>query len=247
MAYGIHFSIGGKESIVHLVVLPGLGLDVILGMNWMKENGATIDTTNRILQLTAPNGSGTFQVSLPVDPNRRSAIYAVKTTDLAKILVVCEFPDVFPEELPGLPPDRDVEFAIELVPGTAPISRRPYRMPPNELAELKNQLQELLQKGLIRPSSSSWGCLALFVTKKDKSLRMCVDYRPLNAVTIKNKYPLPRIDILFDQLAKAKVFSKIDLRSGYHQIKLRPEDIPKTTFLSQNLLIMMAHKYPSLP
>jgi hypothetical protein len=130
---------------------------------------------------------------------------------------------VFPEELPGLPPDRDVEFAIELIPGTAPISRRPYRMPPNELAELKKQLQELLKKGLICPSSLEWGCPTLFVKeKKDNSLRMCVDYRPLNAVTIKNKYPLPRIDILFDQLSKAKVFSKIDLRSGYHQIKIRP-------------------------
>jgi len=103
-------------------------------------------------------------------------------------------------------------------------------MPPNELVELKKQLQELLEKGLIRPSYSPWGCPALFVKKKDKSLCMCVDYHPLNAVTIKNKYPLPRIDILFDQLAKAKVFSKIDLRSGYHQIKIRPEDVPKTAF-----------------
>ena len=128
--------------------------------------------------------------------------------------MVCEFPNVFSDELLGLPPDRDVEFKIKLVPGTAPISRRPYRMPPNELVELKIQLKELLDKGLIQPSLSPWGCLALFV-KKDKSLRMCVDYRPLNAVTIKNKYPLSRIDILFDQLAKAKVFSKIDLRSGY--------------------------------
>jgi hypothetical protein len=136
----------------------------------------------------------------------------------------------FFNELPGLPPDRDVEFKIELLPGTAPISRRPYRMPPNELAELKVQLNELLKKGLIRPSSSSWGCPAIFVKKKDQSLRMCVDYRPLNAVTVKNKYPLPRIDILFDQLPKANVFSKIDLRSGYHQIKIRPEDIPKTAF-----------------
>jgi len=103
-------------------------------------------------------------------------------------------------------------------------------MPPNELAELKIQLQELLDKGLIRPSSSPWRCPALFVKKKDKSLWMCVDYRSLNPVTIKNKYPLPCIDILFDQLAKAKVFSKVDLRSGYHQIKIRPEDVPKTAF-----------------
>jgi len=102
-------------------------------------------------------------------------------------------------------------------------------MPPNELAELKTQLKELLDKGFIRPSSSKWGCPTLFV-KKDQSLRMCVDYRPLNAVTIKNKYPLPHIDILFDQLSKARVLSKIDLRSGYNQIKIRPQDIPKAAF-----------------
>ena len=149
---------------------------------------------------------------------------------LANIHVVCEFSDVFPDELPRLPPGRDIDFKIELIPGTVPMSRRPYRMPPNELAELKIQLQELWEKGLIRPSSSPWGCPTIFVKKKDKPLWMCVDYWPLNAVTIKNKYSLPRIDILFDQLAKAKVFSKIDLRSGYHQIKIRPEDIPKMAF-----------------
>jgi hypothetical protein len=129
-----------------------------------------------------------------------------------------------------MPPDRDVEFVIELQLGTAPISKRPYRMPPKELAEHKTQLQELLDNGYIHPSSSPWGCPALIVKKKDGSLRMCVDYRPLYAVTIKNKYPLPRIDVLFDQLAGAKVFSKIDLRSGYHQIKIRPCDIFKTAF-----------------
>jgi hypothetical protein len=154
----------------------------------------------------------------------------VQAKALAKIPVVNEFSDVFPDDLPGLPPDQDVEFKIELLPGTTPISRRPYRMPLNELAELKVQLNELLKKGFIRPSSSPWGCTAIFVKKEDQSLRMCVDYRPLNAVTVKNKYPLPRIDILFDQLSKAKVFSKIDLRSGYHQIKIRPEDVPKTAF-----------------
>jgi hypothetical protein len=149
---------------------------------------------------------------------------------MADIPVVCDFLDVFPDDLLGLPPNREAEFKIELLPSTAPISRRPYRMPPNELAELKTQLNELLKKGLIRPSSSLWGCLAIFVKKKDQSLCMCVDYRPLNAVIIKNKYPLPRIDILFDQLSKAKVFSKIDLRSGYHQIKIQPKDVPKTAF-----------------
>ena len=149
---------------------------------------------------------------------------------LADIPIVCELPDVFPDELWGLPPDKEIEFKIELLPSTTPISRKPYRMPPNELAELKIQLHELLEKGLIRPSSSPWGCPTIFVKKKDKPLWMRVDYRPLNSMTIKNKYPLPRIDILFEQLAKAKVFSKIDLRLGYHQIKIRPEDIPKMTF-----------------
>jgi hypothetical protein len=129
-----------------------------------------------------------------------------------------------------MPLDRVVEFVIELQPSTAPISRRPYKMTPKELAELKVQLNELLDKGYIRPSSSPWGCLALFVKKKDQSLRLCVDYRPLNAVTVKNKHPLPHIDILFDQLAGAKVFSKVNLCSDYHQIKIRPEDVPKTAF-----------------
>jgi len=103
-------------------------------------------------------------------------------------------------------------------------------MAPKELSELKTQLQVLLEKGFIQPSSSPWGCPALFVKKKDQTLRLCVDYRPLNEVTIKNKYPLPRNDVLFDQLAGAKAFSKIDLRFGYHQIKIKPEDVPKTTF-----------------
>jgi hypothetical protein len=153
-----------------------------------------------------------------------------KFSRLEEIPVVSAYPDVFPDELPGMPPDQDVEFVIELQPGTAPISKRPYRMPPKELAELKNQLQELLDKGYICPGSLPWGCPALFVKNKYGSLRLCVDYRPLNAVTIKNKYPVPRIYVLFDQLTGAKVFSKIDLRSGYHQIKIRPCDIPKTVF-----------------
>ncbi|WVZ63616.1 hypothetical protein U9M48_013232 [Paspalum notatum var. saurae] len=139
-----------------------------------------------------------------------AAVLTVNATEaqlIEKILVVSDFPDVFLEELPGLPPDRDVEFAIELVPSTAPVSQRPYRMAPDELKELK------LDKGFIRPSSSPWGCPALDQGGK----RLCVNYRPLNAVAIKNKYPLPHINILFDQLAGAKVFSKIDLRYGLYE------------------------------
>jgi hypothetical protein len=152
---------------------------------------------------------------------------------LEDIHVVQEFLDVFPDDLPGMLPERAIEFKIELQPDTALIAKAPYKMSPVELKELKIQLQRLLDKGYIRPSISPWGCSTLFVEKKDKEMRLCVDYWLLNAVTIKNKYPLPRIDILFDQLAGAQVFSKIDLRSGYHQIKIRPEDIPKTTFTTR--------------
>jgi hypothetical protein len=144
--------------------------------------------------------------------------------------VANEFPDVFSEDLPSMPPDQDVEFTIELQSDIAPISRWSYKMTPKELAELKVQLNELLDNGFIHPSSSPWGCLALFVNKKDQSLRLCVDYRHLNAITVQNKYPLPRIDILFDQLTGAKVFSKVNLHLGYHQIKIRSKDIPETAF-----------------
>eukprot|EP00253_Pinus_taeda_P015609 PITA_15609 len=141
-----------------------------------------------------------------------------KTTILNNIPVIQEFIDVFPEEIPGLPPNKNIDFTIELVPGAAPVSQAPYRMRVPELTELKMQLQELLDKDYIRPSVSPWGALVLFVKKKDGALWMCIDYRQLNKLTIKNKYPLPRIDELFDQVKGATVFSKIDLRSGYHQI-----------------------------
>jgi hypothetical protein len=152
---------------------------------------------------------------------------------LEHIRIVCEYPDVFPEELPGMPPDRHIEFSIELLPGTAPISIKAYRMDVKDLIELKKQIEELLEKGFIRPSLSPWGAPVLFVKKKDGLRRMCVDYRSLNEVTIKNKYPLPRIEDLFDQMRGAKVFSKIDLRLGYHQLNIRTEDIPKTTFTTR--------------
>src|ERR1044072_7593428 len=147
--------------------------------------------------------------------------------------MVRDFPDVFPEELPGMPPDRAVEFIVDLIPGTAPISKRPYKMAPHELAEIKAQLEVSLAKGFIRPSSSPWGCPVLFVTKKDGTERMCVDYRLLNLAMIKNKYPLARINDLYDQLAGSSVFSKMYLRLGYHQIKNQNEDIPKTTFTTR--------------
>jgi hypothetical protein len=147
--------------------------------------------------------------------------------------MVQEYLDVFLDDLTGMPPDRAIKFKIKLQPGTAPVYKRSYPKAQNEMVELKIQLQELLDKGYIRPNCSLWGCPAIFVSKKDKTQRLCVDHRPLNMVTVKNKYPLPRIDLLSDQLIGAQVFSKIDLHSGYHQIKIREEDNPKTAFSSR--------------
>jgi hypothetical protein len=215
----VPLQLGSKTFLTNLIHFGFGGLDVILGMNWLTQHQVVLYIATRMVEIHSPT-SGQIILYLPKVEGINPCSYAVVTVQLENIPVVCEYPDVFPDDLPGMPPDRDIEFVIELQPGTTPISKRPYRMPPKELAELKNQLQELLDKGYIRPSSSPWGSPALFVKKKDGSLRMCVDYRPLNAVTIKNKYPLPHIDVLFNQLASGKVFSKIDLRSGYHQIKI---------------------------
>ena len=139
--------------------------------------------------------------------------------------MVCEYEDVFPDELSGLPPHRDVDFVIELHSGTSPISMTPHRMVPIELHELKVQIHDLLDRGFIKPSTSPWGAPVLFGKKKDKTLRLCIDYRQLNKVTIKNRYPLPRIDDLFDQLRGVHVYSKINLYTGYHQLRVKEADI----------------------
>ncbi|GJR40426.1 putative reverse transcriptase domain-containing protein, partial [Tanacetum coccineum] len=149
---------------------------------------------------------------------------------LEDVPIIRDFPDVFPEDLPGLPPTRQVEFQIDLIPGAAPVARAPYRLAPSEMKEISEQLKELSDKGFIRPSSSPWGAPFLFVKKNDGSFRMCIDYRELNKLTMKNRYPLPRIDDLFDQLQMSSVYSKIDLRSGYHQLRVREEDISMTAF-----------------
>ncbi|GKF03460.1 putative reverse transcriptase domain-containing protein, partial [Tanacetum coccineum] len=153
-----------------------------------------------------------------------------KEKRLEDVHVIRDFPKVFPEDLPGLPPPRQVEFRIDLILDAAHVARAPYHLAPSEMKELSKQLQELLEKSFIRPSSSPWGALVLFVKKKDGSFRVCIDYRELNKLTIKNRYPLPRIDDLFDQLQGSSVYSKIDLRSGYHQLRIREEDIPITAF-----------------
>ncbi|KAK1627778.1 hypothetical protein QYE76_002093 [Lolium multiflorum] len=164
----------------------------------------------------------------PNNPNNRSGRLFHMSAEEAQ-----EDPDVVLDDLPGMPPDRDIEFIIELIPGTGPIAQRAYSMNPAELVELKKQLDDMLAKGLIKPSASPWRSPVLFVDKKDGTIRLCTDYRKLNDVTIKNKYPLPKIEDLFDQLTGATVFSKIDLRTGYHQLKIRASDIPKTAFTTR--------------
>jgi hypothetical protein len=210
--------IGKHQFPAHLIVLESHGLDVILGMDWMTAFEGVLDVAKRIVTLTTPEKKrirfkSTFEL-------KGSKVNSLKGVSLEEVPVVKEYPDVFPEELPGMPPDRDVEFIIDLLPGTRPIAKRPYKMDIDELKELKTQLKEQLDKGFIQQSSSSWGAPVLFVEKKDSSKRLVVDYRSLNEVTIKNKYPLPNINDLFDQLKGAKVFSKIDLLSGYFQLKI---------------------------
>ncbi|KAL0549074.1 hypothetical protein IC582_013554 [Cucumis melo] len=246
--------IAGHVIEVTLIVLDMLDFDVILGMDWLAANHASIDCSRKEVTFNPPSmasfkfkGGGSKSLPQVISAIRASKLLSQGTWGiLASVVdtrevdvslslepVVRDYPDVFPEELPGLPPHREVEFAIELEPGTVPISRAPYRMAPAELKELKVQLQELLDKGFIRPSVSPWGAPVLFVKKKDGSMRLCIDYRELNKVTVKNRYPLPRIDDLFDQLQGATVFSKIDLRSGYHQLRIKDEDVPKTAFRSR--------------
>ncbi|GJW16254.1 putative reverse transcriptase domain-containing protein [Tanacetum coccineum] len=198
--------------------------DVVIGMDWLSKYHARIICDEKV-------------VHIPIDGEtliiRGDQITEKKKSDekrLEDIPVVREFPEVFPEDLPGLPPVRQVEFQIDLIPGATPVARAPYRLAPSEMQELSNQLQELSDRGFIQPSTSPWGAPVLFVKKKDGSFRMCIDYRELNKLTVKNRYPLPRIDDLFDQLQGSSVYSKIDLRSGYHQLRVRDEDIPKTAF-----------------
>ncbi|GJY79777.1 putative reverse transcriptase domain-containing protein [Tanacetum coccineum] len=224
--------------------------DVIIGMDWLVEHDAVIvcgkkevhvPYKNKTLVVKGDSGASRLKVISCIKARkyieRGSQLFLAQVTEkepskkqLQDVPVIRNFPEVFPDDLPGLPPPRQVEFRIELVPGAAPVARAPYRLAPSELKELSDQLKELLEKGFIRPSSSPWGAPVLFVKKKDGSFRMCIDYRELNKLTVKNRYPLPRIDDLFDQLQGSSIYSKIDLRSGYHQLRIREEDIPITAF-----------------
>jgi hypothetical protein len=224
--------IHGVSFRANLIILGTKELDVVLGMDWMSKYQGHIDCARKSITMTNCDG---IQIEHITTMPSRKAYYkkSVSGPTLDQVPVVCEYPDVFPEEFPGMPPDRDIKFIIELVLEIAPIAQRAYRMNPQELEELKRQLADMLSKGLIRPSASPWGSPVLFVDKRDGTIRLCVDYRKLNEVTIKNKYPLPKIEDLFDQLNGAKVFSKIDLRTGYHQLKVCESNIPKTAFTTR--------------
>jgi hypothetical protein len=224
----VRILLSGVVFLADLVVLPSHGIDEILGMDWLSRHNGIIGCADKTVLLTDHQGKSVSFRAQP--PTQDSMIFSLATEGIS---MVEEFMDVFPKELPRMPLEGEVEFYIDLLPGTAPVAKRPYRMAPTELAELKLHIVELQQKGFIRPSSSPWGAPVLFVTKKDGSMRMCIDYRSLNEVRIKNKYPLPRIDDLFDQLQAAKYFSKIDVRSGYHQLRIKEADIHKTTFVTR--------------
>ncbi|GJT14953.1 putative reverse transcriptase domain-containing protein [Tanacetum coccineum] len=232
--------------------------DIIIGMDWLRRCHAVFVCDEKLVQIPYGNETLTFygnesnngrESRLTVISCLMAQEYMAKGCQvfLAQISakrkddksegkqikdvpIVRDFPKVFPEDLPGLPLTRSVEFQIDLIPGAAPITRALYRLAPSEMKELSEQLQELSDKGFIRPSSSPWGASDLFVKKKDGSLRMCIDYRKLNKLTVKNRYPLPRINDLFDQLQGSSIYSKIHLRSGYHKLRVREQDIPKTAF-----------------
>ncbi|GKA70415.1 putative reverse transcriptase domain-containing protein [Tanacetum coccineum] len=232
--------------------------DVIICMDWLAKYHVVIVCDEKIVRIPVGNeiliirGDGSnngHESRLNIISCTKTQKYLLKGCDvflahfttkkagdkseekrLEDVPIVRDFPEVFPEDLPGISPTRQVKFQIDLIPGVAHVARVPYRLAPSEMKELSDQLQELSNKGFIRPSSSPWGAPVLFVKKNDGSFRMCIDYRELNKLTVKNHYPLPRIDDLFDQLQGSCVYSKIDLRSGYHRLRVREEDIPKTAF-----------------
>jgi hypothetical protein len=248
---GVGININGCELEADLIPLELSDFDIILGKNWLGKNKARLDCFTKIVTFQGAKGETmVFKgerisnlTNIILSMVARKLLKKGCTTYLAYVInskrgkiglsdipIMREFPDVFPEELPGQPPEREVKVAIDILPEVSLIAQPLYRMASKELDELKIQLQELLDKWFIRPHNSPWGAPVLFVKKKDGALRLCIDYRQLNKVTVKNRYPLSRIDDLFDQLKGAKVFSKTDLRLGYYQIRIKGQDVPKTAF-----------------
>ncbi|GJX70713.1 putative reverse transcriptase domain-containing protein [Tanacetum coccineum] len=228
---GCKLEIEGHIFDIELIPFGHGSFDVIIGMDWLSNYKAEIICHEKVVRI--PLSDGKVLRVLGERPKRKARLLMSAKANKRKqeeIVVVRDFSKVFPDDLYGLPPTREIEFRIDLILGAMPVAKSPYHLAPSELEELSGQLKELQDKGFIRPSSSPWGAPVLFVKKKDGSFRMCIDYRELNKLTVKNRYPLPRIDDLFDQLQGSQFFSKIDLRSGYHQLRVHEDDIPKTAF-----------------
>ncbi|XP_071912345.1 uncharacterized protein [Coffea arabica] len=243
--------VGERKLMGDLISLDLKGYDVIIGMDLLARYNAQLNCKIKVVEFFI-SGEATLRLDMRGRLASSALVSGIRARKLLSkgaqgylaflintprdkvkledVLVVNEFPDVFPDELKSMPLERKIEFKIDLVPETAPIAKIPYRMAHAEFKELKLQLQDLLERGFIRESESPWGAPVLFVKKNDGSLRLCIDYHGLNDVTVKNKYPLPHIDELFDQLQGAVIFSKLDLMQGYYQLRIRQEDIPKTAF-----------------
>ncbi|GJZ04516.1 putative reverse transcriptase domain-containing protein [Tanacetum coccineum] len=223
--------IEGQVFDIDLIPFRHGSFDVIIGTDWLSNYKAEIIYHEKVVRIPLPDGKVLRVIGERPDEKVR-LLMSAKATDKKQeeVVVVRDFPKVFPDDLSELPPIREIEFQIELTPRAMPVAKSPYRLAPSELEELSRQLKELQDNGFIRPSSSPWGAPVLFFKKKDGSFRMCIDYRELNKLTVKNHYPLPRIDDLFDQLQGLQFFSKIVLRSGYHQLRVHEDDILKIAF-----------------
>ncbi|GJV34881.1 putative reverse transcriptase domain-containing protein [Tanacetum coccineum] len=228
---GCKLEIEGHVFDIDLIPFGHGSFDVIIGMDWLSNYKAEIICLEKVVRILLPDGKVLRVVGERPEEKAR-LLMSAKASDKKQedIVVVRDFPEVFPDDLSGLSPIREIKFWIMLTPGATTVAKLPYRLAPSKLEELSGQLKKLQDKGFIRPSSSPWGALVLFVKKKDGSFRMYIDYRELNKLIVKNRYPLPRIDDLFDQLQGSQFFSKIDLRSGYHQLRVHEDDIPTTAF-----------------
>lgn len=234
-------TIYGWDFDVDLVCVPLSQIDVILGMKWLKFNCMYINYYNKTILFPefVEEKSLQFIFVRQVEEFMKdeaqvfvmiASLQIEGKAMLEDLPIVCDFPYVFHDNITDLPPEREVEFSIDLILDTRSVSMTSYRMSTKELGELKSQLEVLLDKKFVIPSVSPWGAHVFLVKKKDDNMILYVDYRQLNKVTIKNKYPLPRIYDLMNQLVGACVFSKINLRLGYHLIRVKDKDILKTTF-----------------
>nr|GFB99567.1 putative reverse transcriptase domain-containing protein [Tanacetum cinerariifolium] len=228
---GCILEIKGHVFDIDLIPFGHGSFDVIISMDWLSNHKADIICHDKIVRIPLLDGKVLRVLGEKLDEKMRQ-LKSVKAKDKKQreIVVVRNFLEVFPDDLYGLPPIREIKFQIKLIPRALLVVKSAYRLAPSELKELSGQLKELQDKGFVRPSSSPWGAPVLFVKKKDGSFRMCIDYRELNKLSVKHRYPLPRIDNLFDQLHGSQFFSKIYFKSGYHQLRVHEDDIRKTAF-----------------